>query len=144
MGMAGVGHIVTGYSIPTQKSDIWGINYGATRATALATIWQFTRSRIEAAQADLRFEPPVETKPVTATRSTVDFTIESKLRKALNDGSVTMTDAFETSRGITCGTVTVGSETRQFMVNAETTSVYVEGTRNWTDAIWPTFCKLSM
>lgn len=62
MNLAGVSDIVNAYNIPTQKSDIWGLNYGATRAQALATIWQYAKDRIHSAQEAITFNPQAKTK----------------------------------------------------------------------------------
>jgi hypothetical protein len=144
MGLAGVSHIVSKYSIPTQKSDIWGINYGATRSTALTTIWQYARSRVEEAKTSLSFDQPVKAvrEISSSIRTAEQVYVQGALRTALSDGTADITDSFATGKSITCGTVLTGGISRLFMVNSETKSVYVEGTSVWTDAIWPTFCKL--
>ncbi|HEV2612513.1 MAG TPA: hypothetical protein VGU61_19785 [Noviherbaspirillum sp.] len=49
--MAGVGGIVSKYDIPVQKSDIWGINHGATRGVALSRIWSVADESVTAAKA---------------------------------------------------------------------------------------------
>jgi hypothetical protein len=57
MNLAGVSSIVHAYNIPTQKSDIWGLNYGATRSQALSTIWQYAKARIDDALEAVAFKP---------------------------------------------------------------------------------------
>ena len=37
--LAGVGHLVSKWGLPTEKSDIWGIQRGVPRSTALRILW---------------------------------------------------------------------------------------------------------
>lgn len=60
MDIAGVSGIVSKYSIPTQKSDIWGLSYGATRGAALSTIWGEAAARISQARTALEFNENVD------------------------------------------------------------------------------------
>lgn len=139
MQMAGVSYIINRYSIPIQNSDWLGLNRGASRGTALSTIWQFAQGKISEAKAVLSFEQ-VTSDPKTEALAVAERMVIPRVGGA---ELFRIANAYAGAGKFVCGSVAgkTDSSFRLFAANPEAGSVYIEGEHEWTDAIWPTFCR---
>lgn len=62
MKMVGIESMISKYNLPTQKSDVWGINQGVERSSGLRAIWAEARRKSEEAFNQLKKLPPTVAK----------------------------------------------------------------------------------
>lgn len=148
MELAGVAHIVNRYSIPVQKSDLFGLNVGATRSTALSTIWRAASSSVDQARIAISFKEKAAENRKTQGESIGGEDVTSIAARMLI--TVVGHDAHISSARVSngkfvCGTVVkntaAGEKSHLYMLNPETSEVNIEGSDSWADWVWPTYCK---